>query len=230
MSDDTLFTQTAELSSKLKWLKAEKRMLSFGLRAYEGYETRAGHDSNNDASTLDESRQLADEVEQLNELRAEAWETEAELEPQITEFAKSEFARLESLSEAIPGRDLGAVCSAAVQAVITRYVRDFGSLLSKNNNVAHLLVRYSSHLDPDDQSGSQSAAMNRPDVMILRDEDGSRCRGVRVDNQEVRFINVAMAVDEFQSTVLKAVEDWKQKRLVRVERRAELRKQLGELN
>lgn len=34
MSDDSLFTQTAELSSKLKWLKAEERMLSFGLRAH----------------------------------------------------------------------------------------------------------------------------------------------------------------------------------------------------
>lgn len=107
-------------------------------------------------------------------MRAEAWETEVELESQITEFAKSEFVRLESLSEAIPGRDLSAVCSAAVHAVITRYVQDYGALLNNNNNVAHLLLRYSSHLDPEGQSGRQNAATNSPDIRILRDEDGSR--------------------------------------------------------
>jgi hypothetical protein len=53
---------------------------------------------------------------------------------------------------------------------------------------------------------------------------------VSVNDQEFRFIDVDMAFDEFQATVLKAVEDWKQKRLVRVQRRAELRQQLAELN
>lgn len=66
MSDDSLFTRTAELSSRLKQLKAEERMLSGSLRAYEGYEKTAGHGPTNDASTLDESQQLVDKVERLN--------------------------------------------------------------------------------------------------------------------------------------------------------------------
>lgn len=227
MNDDSLFIRTAELSSHLKQLEAEERMLSSQLHACEGCETTAGHSSDNDAATLGECQQSVDELEQLNELRADVWDTTVELESLFTELAKSEFAKVESLSEAIPGRDLGAVCSAAVQAVVARYVHDFGSLLSKNTNVGHLLLQFSSHLNPDDQSGRRDAVTNRPDVRILRDKDGSRCRGVRVNDQEVRFIDVEMAIDEFQSTVLKTVEDWKEKRLVRVERRAELRKLLS---
>lgn len=166
-------------------------------------------------------------MERLKELRIEIWATTVELESLFFELSKSEFARLESFVETTPGHDLGSVCSAAVHAVAARYVQDFGSLLSNNNNVAHLLVQFSSHLNPEDQSVRSRAVTNRPDVTILREEAGPRCRGIRVNNQEVRFIDVEMALDEFQSTVRKAVEDWKDKRLVRVARRAELRKQLS---
>lgn len=225
MSDDSLFNRTAELSSNLKQLRAEERILSARLRAREGYEVSVDHGSDSDASTLDTSQQSADEAARLKELRAEIWETAAELESVFSEFAKSELTKLESLAEAILGRDLGAVCSAAVHALAARYVESYGSLLSKNNNVAHLLAQFSSHLDTEDQLIGRSAATNRTDVTILRDATGARCRGVRVNNQEVRFIDVEMAMNEFQTRVLKAVEDWKVKRLFRVARRAELRKQ-----
>lgn len=226
MSDDSLFNRTAELSSNLKQLRAEERILSARLRAREGYEISADHGSVSDASTVDTIQQSADEFARLNELRAEILETTAELEPLFSEFAKSELTQLELRSATIPGRDLGAVCSAAVHALAVRYVESYRSLLSKNNNVAHLLAQFSSHLDTEDQLIGRSAATNRTVVTILRDATGARCRGVRVNNQEVRFIDVEMAMNEFQTRVLKAVEDWKEKRLMRVERRAELRKQL----
>lgn len=196
------------------------------MRAREGYERSVYHGSDSDASTKDTSQQSADESERLNELWAEIWETAAELEPLFSKFAKSELTQLASRSATIPGRDLGAVCSAAVHALAVQYVENYGSLLSKNNNVAHLLAQFSSHLDPEDQLIVRSAATNRTDVTILRDATGAGCRGVRVNNQEVRFIDVEMAINEFQTRVLKAVEDWKEKRLMRVEPRAELRKQL----
>ena len=227
MIDDSLFVRTAELSSDLKQLKAEERMLSAKSRAREGCETTADHTSDNGVSPIVEVQKSVDELEQLDEVRAEIWETKVELESVFSEFAKSELTKLEALSAAIPGGDLGAVCSAAVRAVLARHVQDFGSLLSKNNNVAQLLLEFSSHLDPGDQSDSRKAKSGRPDVRVLRDDDGTRYRGVSVNDQEVRFIDVDMAFDEFQATVLKAVEYWKLKRLVRVERRAELRKQLG---
>ncbi|AZL06211.1 hypothetical protein [Brevibacterium aurantiacum] len=226
MSDDALFIRTAELSSNLKHLRAEERILSARLRAREGYEVSVDQGTDSDASTVDASQQSADESERLNELRAEIWETAAELEPLFSEFAKSELTQLASRSATIPGRDLGAVCSAAVHALAVQFVESYGSLLSKNNNVAHLLAQFSSHLDPEDQLIGRSAATNRTDVKILRDATGARCRGVRVNYQEVRFIDVEMAMNEFQTRVLKAVEDWKEKRLMRVERRAELRRQL----
>ena len=114
--------------------------------------------------------------------------------------------------------------------MVARYVQNFGSLVSKNNNVAHLLLEFSPCLDPGGQSDSGKAKSGRPDVRVLRDYDRTRYCGVSVNDQEFRFIDVDMAFDEFQATVLKAVEDWKQKRLVRVQRRAELRQQLAELN
>lgn len=205
-------------------------MLSAQLRNCEGYEATAGNTSDRYISNNDACQHSVDELEQLKELRADAWEATAELESLFLELAKSEFARIESIVAVVPGRDLGAVCSAAVHAAVARYVQGFGSLLSKNNNVAHLLLEFSSLLDPSDQSDTRKGKPNRPDVRVLRDEDGSRYRGVRVDNQEVRFIDIATAFDEFQTTVLKAVEDWKRKRLVRVQRRAELRKELREVN
>ena len=230
MIDDSLFVRTAELSSDLKQLKAEERMLSAILRSREGCETTADGSLDNDSSTASECQQSDDEFVRLNELRAEIWETTVELESVFAEFAKSELTNLNAQSKAIPGGNLGAVCSAAVQAVVARYIVDFGSLLSKNNNVAHLMVQFSAHLDPGDQGSGRNAKSSSPDVKILRDEDGPRHRGASVNDQEIRFIGVEQAIDEFESTVLKAVEDWKLKRLVRVERRAELRKQLGELN
>jgi len=183
MNDDSLFTRTAELSSNLKQLKDEERMLSAKLHAREGYEATADPSSDNEASSVDEGQQSGDEIARLKELRAEVWGTTVELESALSEFARSELTKLESLSAAIPGRDLGAVCSAAVQTVVARYVYDFGSLLSKNNNVAHLLLEFSSHLDPEGQT-VESAVTNRPDVKVLQDEDGSRYRGLRVNEQE----------------------------------------------
>lgn len=226
MSDNSLFFRTAELSNILKHLKSEERMLSDKLRNCEGYEATADCSSDHCISNTDASQHFVDELERLKELRADAWEATAELESLFHELAKSEFARIESLMDAVPGRDLGAACSAAVHAAVARYVQGFGSLLSKNNNVAYLLLEFSSLLDPSDQSDSRKGNSNRPDVSILGDEDGSRCRGVRVDEIEVRFIDIEMAFDEFQSTVLKAIENWRRSRLVRVERRAKLRKEL----
>lgn len=230
MNDHSLFSRTAELSNVLKQLKSEEGILSAKLRNCEGYETTASHSSDRFFSNMDESQQSVDELEQLKQLRSDVWEATIELESLLLELAKSEFARIEATMEEVPGRDLGAVCIAAVRAVVARYVQDLGSLLSKNNNVAHLLLEFSSHLNPSDQTNSRKAESNRLDIRILRDEDGARYRGVRVDDQEVRFIDIEPTYDEFQSTVLKAVEDWKQKRLVRVQRRAELRQQLAELN
>ena len=230
MKDDSLFTRTVELNSNLKQLKAEERMLSAKLRFHEKYEATADSSLDNGTSTASEGQHLVDGLEQLNELRAEIWETTVELESVFAEFAKSELTNLEALSKAIPGGDLGAVCSAAARAVVARYVQDLGSLLSKNNNVAHLLVRFSTHLDTGDQAGGRYVESDWTDAQVLLHEDGSRYRGVIINDQEVRFIDVEKAIDEFESTVVNAVEDWKQKRLVRVERRAELRKQLRELN
>lgn len=230
MIDDSLFDRTAELSSDLKQLKADERLLSAKLPANRGYETTCEDGLGYDASPIGESQQSVDELEQLKELRAEIWETLVELESVFAEFAKSEIAQLDALSEAIPGGVIGAVCSAAVRAVVARYVQNFGSLLSKNNNVAHLLLEFSPCLDPGGQSDSGKAKSGRPDVRVLRDYDRTRYRGVSANDQEVRFIDVDMAFDEFQATVLKAVEGWKQKRLVQVQRRAEVRKQLREVN
>ncbi|WP_025780390.1 hypothetical protein [Brevibacterium sp. VCM10] len=185
MSDDSLFTRTAELSSNLKQLKAEERMLSAILRSREGCETTADGSLDNDSSTVSECQQSVDEFVRLNELRAEIWETAVELESVFAEFAKSELINLNAQSKAIPGVDLGAVCSAAVQAVVARYVQDSGSLLSKNNNVAHLLVQFSAHLDPGDQGSVRNAKSSSPDVKILRDGDGPRHRGASVNDQEI---------------------------------------------
>lgn len=226
MSDDSLFFRTAELSNILKHLKLEESMRSAELRGCEGYETTASSSSDRYLSNNDDSQQPVDEVEQLNELRSDVWEATVELETLFLELAKSEFARIESIVEEVPGRDLGAVCLSAVKAMISRYAQNFGSLLSKNNNAAHLLLEFSSHLDPGDQSDSRDAVTSITDVRIPRAEDDPRYSGVSVNNQEVRFIDVEVAFDQFQTKVLKAVEDWKLKRLERVQRRAEVRKQL----
>lgn len=230
MNDDSLFFRTAELSNVLKRLKSEEGMLSAKLRDCEGYEATAGYSSDRYVSNKDANQQSVDELEQLKELRADVWEATDELESLFLELAKSEFARIESILDAVPGRDLGAVCLAAVQAVVARYVQDFGSLLSKENNAAHLLLEFSSHLGPDDQSGRRNTAASRPDIRVLREEDGFRYRGVKVNDQEVRLIDIELAFDEFHSTVLKAIEEWIQRRLVRVQCRAKLRQELREVN
>ena len=71
MIDDSLFDRTAELSSNLKQLKADERLLSAKLPANRGYETTCEDSLGYDASPIGESQQSVDELEQLKELRAE---------------------------------------------------------------------------------------------------------------------------------------------------------------
>lgn len=229
MTDDSLFFRIASLSNDLKQLKTEERMLAARLSGRDRYETTADHTPVTYASDTDPCQQSDGEFERLNELRIEIWEATVDLESLFFELAETEFARLASFLDVTPGGDLGAVCSAAVHAVFARYAQDFGLLINKNNNVAHLLVQFSSHLDLNDQIDAPRAAVNSTDATILRDETGTRCRGVRVKNQEVQFIDVEKAMDAFQTTVLAAVESWRKKRLDRMERRAELSEQLKDV-
>lgn len=222
MTDDSLFFRTARLSKDLKQLKTEERMLAARLSGRDRYETTADQTPVTFVSNTDPCQQSDGELERLNELRIEIWEATVELESMFCELAEAEFAWLGSFLDVTPGGDLGAVCSAAVHAVVARYAQDLGLLINKNNNVAHLLVRFSSHLDLNDEKD----AVNGTDATILRDETGTRCRGVRVKNQEVQFIDVEKAMDAFQTTVLAAVESWRKKRLDRMERRVELSEQL----
>lgn len=229
MTDDSLFFRTASLSNDLKQLKTEERMLATRLSGRDRYETTAGPTPVTYASNADPCQQSDGEFERLNELRIEIWEATVELESLFLELAETEFARLASFLDVFPGRDLGAVCSAAVRAVVARCAQDFGLLINKNNNVAHLLVQFSSLLDLNVQTDARRAAVNSTDTTILRDETGIRCRGVRVKNHEVQFIDVEKAMDAFQTTVLAAVESWRKERLDRMERRAELSEQLKDM-
>lgn len=226
MTDDSLFIRTARLSKDLKQLKTEERMLAARLSGRDRYETTADQTPVTFVSNTAPCQQSDGELERLNELRIEVWEATVELEALFFELAETEFAWLASFLDVTPGGDIGAVCSAAVHAVVARYAQDFGLLINKNNNVAHLLVKFSSQLDLNDEKDARRAAVNGTDATILRDETGTRCRGVRVKNQEVQFIDVEKAMDAFQTTVLAAVESWRKKRLDRMERLGELSEQL----
>lgn len=229
MTDDSLFFRTARLSNDLKQLNADERMLSARLRGHNRDETTTDNNPATHASSTAPCQQPDDELERLKELRIEIWETSVELESLFFELAETEFARLSSFLDSAPGRDLGAVCSATVHAIVARYAQNFGFLINKNNSVAHLLVQFSSQLDLNDQTDARRASAGSTDAAILRDEPGKRCRGIRVKNQEVRFVDVENAMDAFQSTLLAAVESWRRKRLDRVELQTKRSEQLKDV-
>lgn len=85
--------------------------------------------------------------------------------------------------------------------------------MNTNNNTAHLLDHYSSHLDGQKHLSEHSVGEFEPDMSMLRDDSGTRYYRVRVDGREVRFVDVANEMESSRATVGYAVNKWRSRRI-----------------
>lgn len=223
MTEESVYDRAAGLRAYLKRLKAEERLLAAQMPALSQTDTDDVHGWGSECSGVHAE---AAGRERLIELRYLVWETGVELESVFLELAEAEVERLVPAAQSTPENDVGTTCSAAGAAIISRYAAAHGNLMNTTNNVAHLLAHYSTQLESADLPAATHPSSDSDYVTVLRDETQIGVYGVRVNDREVRFVDIDKGMENFRKTVVAAIEEWRTKRLARVERRVELREQM----
>ena len=223
MNEEAVYDRAKRLRAYLKRLKTEESLLIAQLPALVQIDTDDVHTHGAECSGVHAE---ADGRERLDELRYLVWETAVELESVLIELAEAEVERLVTVAVSTPGDDLGATCSAAGAAIISRYADSHGKLMNATNNVAHLLTHFSASLEINDPRGATDPSSDCDHVTVLRDEAQVGVYGVRVNDREVRFVDIDQGMENFRKSVIAAIEEWRTKRLVRMVRRTELRAQM----
>lgn len=86
-----------------------------------------------------------------------------------------------------------------------------------NNNAADLLIHFSRHLGDDIASHEHPPSSGATRAKILSDEAKEQVFGVRINDQEVRFVDKEQGIEHFRNTVLGAVESWSSGRLAELD-------------
>ena len=209
MNEESVYDRAKRLRAYLKRLKTEESLLIAQLPALVQIDTDDVHTHGAECSGVHAE---ADGRERLDELRYLVWETAVELESVLIELAEAEVERLVTGAVSTPGDDLGATCSAAGAAIISRYADSHGKLMNATNNVAHLLTHFSASLEINDPRGATDPSSDCDHVTVLRDE--------------AQVVDIDQGMENFRKSVIAAIEEWRTKRLVRMVRRTELRAQM----
>lgn len=120
-------------------------------------------------------------------------------------FAEEELIILDDLREQSQIGGLPDQCGYVVAAILDSCFAEFREALDHHNTVVSYLLEFSEPLKVADQSNGDQEPMTGLGVVRLAEELGAENSGIRVETEELKFINVDSACRQFISDLIQSV-------------------------
>lgn len=208
-TSDKVFWKVVKQCNYLLELKSEIGLLTERLVA-KGRARSGSVVPESDDVALENISETDPDMLQLVDFKRQEREVAGRLEKSFLELAELEIA---TFSDSPSAEELLEQSTYTVRSVVKHSMDKWNAVLGWNNNVADLLVHSSKHPGDDIASEELQPSSRSTRVTILSDEANEQVFGVRINDQEVRFVDKKQGNEHFRNTVLSAVESWSTGRL-----------------